>query len=80
MPGAAAYRALARSAGRRRHAGPSLASPTRPSLTFAEIAAEIEPSLPHRNRALSLNRRLASRMLDAQEAWLDEVEAEFGAA
>ena len=41
---------------------------------------QIESSLPHRNRALRLNRRLASRMLDAQEAWLDEVEAEFGAA
>ena len=42
-------------------------------------AAGIEPSLPHRERSLRLNRRLASRMLDAQEAWLDEVEAEFGA-
>jgi len=47
---------------------------------WLERAAEIEPTLPHRNRALRLNRRLASRMLDAQEAWLDEVEAEFGTA
>ena len=47
---------------------------------WLERAAEIEPTLPERERALRLNRRLASRMLDAQEAWLDEVEAEFGPA
>ena len=41
-------------------------------------AAELEPTLPHRERVLRLNRRMASRMLDAQEAWLDEVEAELG--
>ncbi len=45
---------------------------------WMERAAEIEPTLPRRERALRLNRRLASRMLDAQEAWLDEVEAELG--
>jgi DNA-binding PadR family transcriptional regulator len=45
---------------------------------WLESAAEIEPTLPQRERALRLNRRLASRMLDAQEAWLDEAEAEFG--
>jgi DNA-binding PadR family transcriptional regulator len=47
---------------------------------WLERAAEIEPTLPHRERALRINRRLAGRMLDAQEAWLDEVEAEFGAS
>ena len=36
-----------------------------------------EPGLPHRERVLGINRRLASRMLDAQAAWL-EVEAELG--
>jgi DNA-binding PadR family transcriptional regulator len=41
-------------------------------------AEEIEPTLPHRQRALRINRRLAQRMLEAQTAWLDEVEAEFG--
>jgi DNA-binding PadR family transcriptional regulator len=46
---------------------------------WLERAAQLEPSLPHRKRALRLNRRLARRMLDAQEAWLDEVEAELGA-
>jgi PadR family transcriptional regulator AphA len=45
---------------------------------WLDRAAQIEPTLPHRERALRLNRRLASRMLDAQEAWLDEVEAELG--
>jgi DNA-binding PadR family transcriptional regulator len=45
---------------------------------WLERAAEIEPTLPRRERALRINRRMASRMLDAQEAWLDEVEAEFG--
>jgi PadR family transcriptional regulator AphA len=53
----------------------------------AEIAAghewldrseEREAGLPHRARALAINRRLARRLLEAQEAWLDEVEAEFG--
>jgi DNA-binding PadR family transcriptional regulator len=39
---------------------------------------EREPGLPHRERVLAINRRLARRMLEAQTAWLDEVEAEFG--
>ena len=37
-----------------------------------------EAALPHRERVLAINRRLATRILDAQQAWLDEVEAEFG--
>jgi PadR family transcriptional regulator AphA len=36
-----------------------------------------EPGVPHRARVLAINRRLAERMLDAQAAWLDEVEAEL---
>ena len=43
-----------------------------------EVAARIEPELPHRSRALRLNRRLATRIVDAHSAWLDEVEAELG--
>jgi DNA-binding PadR family transcriptional regulator len=39
-----------------------------------------EPGLPHRERVLGINRRLARRMLEAQAAWLDEVEAELGAS
>jgi DNA-binding PadR family transcriptional regulator len=45
---------------------------------WLDRAEAIEPTLPHRQRALRLNRRLAQRMLEAQTAWLDEVEAEFG--
>jgi DNA-binding PadR family transcriptional regulator len=47
---------------------------------IAELAAgldegrEIEPTLPHRERALRLNQRLARRILDAHLEWLDEVE------
>src|SRR3954470_2826987 len=36
-----------------------------------------EPEVPHRQRMLGINRRLARRFLEAQAAWLDEVEAEF---
>ena len=43
-------------------------------------AEEREPALPHRQRVLAINRRLARRMLEAQTAWLDEVEAELGAS
>jgi DNA-binding PadR family transcriptional regulator len=45
---------------------------------WLDRAEEREPGLPHRERVLGINRRLASRILDAQEAWLDEVEAELG--
>ena len=41
-------------------------------------AEEREAGLPHRERVLAINRRLARRSLEAQEAWLDEVEAELG--
>jgi len=37
-----------------------------------------EAGVPHRERVLAINRRLARRSLEAQEAWLDEVEAELG--
>jgi PadR family transcriptional regulator, regulatory protein AphA len=40
-------------------------------------AAAIEPELPHRERALRLNRRLAERILDAHLEWLDEVERDL---
>jgi PadR family transcriptional regulator, regulatory protein AphA len=45
---------------------------------WLQRAEEREPGLPHRQRVLAINRRLAQRILDAQAAWLDEVEAEFG--
>ena len=47
---------------------------------WLDRAEEREPGVPHRQRVLGINRRLARRMLEAQEAWLDEVEAEFGKA
>jgi PadR family transcriptional regulator, regulatory protein AphA len=45
---------------------------------WLDHAEQLEPTLPHRARALRLNRRLARRILDAHTAWLDEVEAELG--
>jgi PadR family transcriptional regulator, regulatory protein AphA len=45
---------------------------------WLDRAEELEPTLPHRARALRLNRRLARRILDAHTAWLDDVEAELG--
>ncbi len=45
---------------------------------WLERAEQIEAALPHRSRALRLNRRLARRILDAHTAWLEEVEAELG--
>jgi PadR family transcriptional regulator, regulatory protein AphA len=38
---------------------------------------EIPPELRHRERALTLNQRLARRILEAHLAWLDEVEREL---
>jgi PadR family transcriptional regulator AphA len=45
---------------------------------WLDRAEEVEATLPHRARALRLNRRLARRILEAHTAWLDEVEAELG--
>ena len=45
---------------------------------WLDRSEEREPGLPHRERVLAINRRLARRMLEAQAAWLDEVEAELG--
>ncbi|HEX2105169.1 MAG TPA: hypothetical protein VHF51_16055 [Solirubrobacteraceae bacterium] len=43
-------------------------------------AAEAEARrLPHRERYLRLNHRLARRVLDAHREWLAEVEQELGA-
>jgi DNA-binding PadR family transcriptional regulator len=41
------------------------------------VAEEIAGGLPHRERALRLNHRLARRILDAHRDWLDEVEREL---
>jgi hypothetical protein len=42
-----------------------------------DVAEEIAGDLPHRERALRLNHRLARRILDAHRDWLDEVEREL---
>jgi DNA-binding PadR family transcriptional regulator len=44
-----------------------------------EDADEAAGTLPHREKYLRLNHRLAGRVLDAYEAWLDEIERELGA-
>jgi DNA-binding PadR family transcriptional regulator len=45
---------------------------------WLDRAEEREAGLPHRERVLAINRRMARRTLEAQEAWLEEVEAELG--
>jgi DNA-binding PadR family transcriptional regulator len=41
-------------------------------------ADEAARTLPHREKYLLLNHRLAGRVLDAYEQWLDEIEQELG--
>jgi DNA-binding PadR family transcriptional regulator len=41
------------------------------------IADDVAESLPHRAKYLRLNHRLAGRVLDAYEEWLDEIEREL---
>jgi DNA-binding PadR family transcriptional regulator len=43
------------------------------------VAAEIAATLPHRERYLRLVHRLGNALLDAHDAWLDDVERELGA-
>jgi DNA-binding PadR family transcriptional regulator len=42
-----------------------------------DVAEAIAPTIPHREKYLLLNHRLARRIVDAHAAWLDEVEAEL---
>jgi len=42
------------------------------------VAEDVAGGLPHRERVLRLNHRLARRILDAHSDWLDEVERELG--
>jgi PadR family transcriptional regulator AphA len=44
-----------------------------------DTADEVAAGLPHREKYLRLNHRLARRVLDAYGAWLDEVERELRA-
>lgn len=43
-----------------------------------DTAEDIAPSLPHRERSLRLNHRLARKLVLAHLEWLDEVERELG--
>ena len=42
-----------------------------------DVADDVAPTLPHREKYLRLNYRLARRILDAYEDWLNEIEAEL---
>lgn len=42
-----------------------------------ELGDEIAPTIPHREKYLRLNHRLARRLVDAHTEWLDEVEREL---
>ena len=43
-----------------------------------DVADEVAATLPHREKYLRLNHRLARRVLDAYGDWLDDVERELG--
>ena len=43
-----------------------------------DVAEATAPTIPHRERYLRLNHRLARRILEAHLEWLDEVESELG--
>ena len=44
-----------------------------------DAADEVAGTLPHREKYLRLNHRLARRVVDAYEDWLDEIERELDA-
>jgi len=43
-----------------------------------DTAEAVADQIPHRERYLRLNNRLARRIVKAHEDWLDEVERELG--
>ena len=43
-----------------------------------DVGQAVAETLPHREKYLALNHRLATRLLDAFSAWVDEVEVELG--
>lgn len=43
-----------------------------------QVGEQVAPSLPRREKYLMLNHRLAHRIIDAHEAWLEEVEEALG--
>jgi DNA-binding PadR family transcriptional regulator len=47
-------------------------------LARLDVAEAMAPTIPHRERYLVLNHRLARRIVQAHADWLDEVETELG--
>ena len=65
-PAASALRSLA-----------ALREPLAESYAALDSGEALARELPHRERVLLINHRLARRILDAHAAWLDEAEAEL---
>jgi DNA-binding PadR family transcriptional regulator len=55
----------------------ALREPIEESYAALDKAETVASELPHRERVLVINHRLARRILDAHAAWLDEAEAEL---
>ena len=55
----------------------ALREPLAESYAALDKAEALARELPHRERVLLINHRLARRILDAHAAWLDEAEAEL---
>jgi DNA-binding PadR family transcriptional regulator len=55
----------------------ALRAPIAESHAALDKAEAVARTLPHRERVLAINHRLARRILDAHSAWLDEAEAEL---
>jgi PadR family transcriptional regulator, regulatory protein AphA len=58
----------------------ALREPLAESYAALDSAEALARELPHRERVLLINHRLARRILDAHTAWLDEAEAELRGA
>jgi hypothetical protein len=58
----------------------ALREPIAESYAALDRAEALARELPHRERVLLINRRLARRIVDAHAAWLDEAEAELRGA
>ena len=55
----------------------ALRAPIAESYAALDKSSAAAAELPHRERVLAINHRLARRILDAHAAWLDEAEAEL---
>jgi hypothetical protein len=55
----------------------ALREPIAEAYAALDKAGAVAAELSHRERVLTINHRLARRILDAHAAWLDEAEAEL---